>query len=322
MVLVIYLFQLKSGNRLGNLLLAGLLLGINIRIGKSLFNYYLELEPWHRNLGLVGFLWVGPFTYLYGCVLLKKDWKWNKLEAFHFLLALVFLIFSPVIPNEIRDVPSRIIYGLILLQIVTYLIVSWRLFLQKEPALNRSNRIWYRQILGGVTIIWATYLLIFLEVLPLYLGGAILYTFMIYAFTYLLLKLHVFKPERYGNSTLNHEDAHKLLNLVKDKMDNEKLFVAGDLTLPGLSRRLGVSHRDLSQAINTVAGVSFSEFINQYRVKEAMRLFQEDKQQTKKIATVAFESGFNNLTSFNQIFKVSTGQTPRAFRKGLFMTES
>lgn len=58
--------------------------------------------------------------------------------------------------------------------------------------------------------------------------------------------------------------------------------------------------------------ITFTEFVNRYRIQKACLFLQQDK----TIAQVCFESGFNNVTYFNKIFKKIISKTPSDFRKG------
>ncbi|MFT3981544.1 MAG: AraC family transcriptional regulator [Ferruginibacter sp.] len=54
---------------------------------------------------------------------------------------------------------------------------------------------------------------------------------------------------------------------------------------------------------------TFTEFVNRYRVQKACYLLQQDK----TIAEACFESGFNNVTYFNKVFKNVMNKTPSSF---------
>jgi len=55
----------------------------------------------------------------------------------------------------------------------------------------------------------------------------------------------------------------------------------------------------------------FSHYLNEIRIGYACKLLQVSKQ--RKIAEVCFESGFNNLSNFNDKFKQLTGYTPSKY---------
>lgn len=59
---------------------------------------------------------------------------------------------------------------------------------------------------------------------------------------------------------------------------------------------------------------TFSQFVNEFRIAHACRLLGDESQ---TIASVSFDSGFNNLSHFNRQFKQITGASPREYRKSL-----
>ena len=57
--------------------------------------------------------------------------------------------------------------------------------------------------------------------------------------------------------------------------------------------------------------LTYTDFVNQYRVQYAKKLLIQDKNVTE----TCFESGFESLSYFNRIFKKWTGEAPSSFRK-------
>lgn len=58
--------------------------------------------------------------------------------------------------------------------------------------------------------------------------------------------------------------------------------------------------------------ITFTEFVNHYRIQKACFMLQQDK----TISEVCFACGFNNVTYFNKIFKKIIHKTPSDFRLG------
>lgn len=56
---------------------------------------------------------------------------------------------------------------------------------------------------------------------------------------------------------------------------------------------------------------TFTQFVNEFRVAYACKLLAEDHQ---TIASVSYESGFNNLSHFNKQFRLVTGESPTRYR--------
>jgi AraC-like DNA-binding protein len=63
-----------------------------------------------------------------------------------------------------------------------------------------------------------------------------------------------------------------------------------------------------------ITGKTFIEFVNEFRIVHACKLLSEEKY---AIADVCFESGFNNFSHFNKVFKAKTGKNPKDYRASL-----
>ncbi len=57
--------------------------------------------------------------------------------------------------------------------------------------------------------------------------------------------------------------------------------------------------------------LTFTEFLNHYRINQAKRLLMLDK----NVSETCFECGFESLSYFNRTFKKITGENPLAFKK-------
>ncbi|MGM9511675.1 helix-turn-helix domain-containing protein [Larkinella sp. GY13] len=97
-------------------------------------------------------------------------------------------------------------------------------------------------------------------------------------------------------------------------MENKHLYLDAGLTLQSLSTLTGLSTRLISQVVNENARVNLSDWLNNFRVEEAKRRLADPAWQSAKIATIAFDCGFNTLSSFNTVFKTKTAQTPSEYR--------
>jgi len=61
-----------------------------------------------------------------------------------------------------------------------------------------------------------------------------------------------------------------------------------------------------------VSGKKFTRFVNEIRIVHACKLLTE---QQLSISNISFESGFNNLSHFNRLFKDITDKSPSEYRK-------
>lgn len=312
--LTVYLLTLKTGNRRANVLLAFVLLGLTIRIGKAVIYNYTYVAPWPRNVGISGFLLVGPFLWFYGKTLLEKDKAFPTPNYAHLVPFALFLLFSPIIPNN-GDLVSLTLYALVQLHLAFYLGLSWRLLYRNNRRGRNRLAPWYRNITLGVTLIWVLYVGIFTRLVPFYVLGATSFSFLIYIFSFLFLKKHHFVLEKYSNSPVNITESKKLVQQVRALFEAEETYLDCDTSLTLIAEKLAVKPRVLSQAINENEQTNFSEFVNRYRIERAKLLLVEPARKQDKIATIAFDSGFGNLTSFNVEFKARVKMTPSQYRK-------
>ncbi len=309
-----YLFTLKKGNKSASLFLGLLILGLTLRIGKSILNEYLQLDPWQRNLGLAGILLVGPGLWLYGNTLFYRSAKPLKREFFHFIPYVLFSVFCFAIPNRF-DPLSLGIYYAVFLHLLVYILMAARLGFQARKRAQKTVVAWYRNLVIGVSIIWVFYIGNVSGFIPFYIGGAICYTFLVYVFSFLLLKKHSFHLEKYQGRPLDQQTSQSLMHALTTLFQEDRIYLNPQITLSQVAQSVGTPPKMVSRVINETTGKNFSEFVNSYRIERAKHLLSSEASQHEKIAAIAYDSGFNNVTSFNLAFKAITKLTPSEFRK-------
>ena len=129
--------------------------------------------------------------------------------------------------------------------------------------------------------------------------------------------LPVMTKMKYANSSLKSEESEELWKQITKVMDEDKAYRNSTFRLNDLAKKTGKSLHHISQIINQRQEVSFSDFVNQYRVGEAKSLLGSPRADEITILAIALEVGFNSKTAFYNSFKKITGKTPSAFKKGL-----
>lgn len=112
-----------------------------------------------------------------------------------------------------------------------------------------------------------------------------------------------------GTDNATALDNNTLVERICQLMDEQQLFLRSDLKVSDLATQLGSNSSNISTAIRECHGLTFSQFVNGYRVAYAQHLLRT--QPNKKITTVSLESGFANDTHFFRTFKAITGKTPK-----------
>lgn len=106
-----------------------------------------------------------------------------------------------------------------------------------------------------------------------------------------------------------------LANSLSIAMHQNEVFKNANLSLGQLALDLDVSSKELSRYINEVHEMNFSEYLNMHRVENVKKLLASPEAQKYTLVTLAQSAGFSSKSSFNAIFKKSTGLTPSAYKR-------
>lgn len=96
--------------------------------------------------------------------------------------------------------------------------------------------------------------------------------------------------------------------------EKEKPYLNDDLRLTDLQRVFPISRSYLSQLFNKELGMSFSDYVNQFRVEESKRLM--DAEPLANIQDIAERSGFHSISTFRRAFTKYTGIVPSEYKRG------
>ncbi len=128
--------------------------------------------------------------------------------------------------------------------------------------------------------------------------------------------------QRYAKSGLSKKQMEVVKQQLNELMEVDKAYLRPDLTLPELADALDCSVNHLSQAINAGFGMSFFDYLNHYRVTEAMQLLYPENGDSGTVLSVALQVGFNSTSTFYVAFKKVTGKTPAQYRRTLAQPEA
>lgn len=95
----------------------------------------------------------------------------------------------------------------------------------------------------------------------------------------------------------------------------QKQYTSPGLNLEMLAEHLGINRKYLSKAINSATGKNFNTYINEHRVKEAIRLLSDSGNKFLSVDYIGIQVGFSNRSSFYESFRKLTGISPSQFKK-------
>ncbi len=128
-----------------------------------------------------------------------------------------------------------------------------------------------------------------------------------------LLTIHR-QVKKYSSSNLPESEKKRIREELESIMKKEKLYLDPELTIDMLTEKISCSRHALSQVLNESIQQTFYNYINTHRIEEAKRILSSEQIKVYKISSVAYDSGFNSLSTFNDVFKKMTGLTPSGFR--------
>ncbi len=306
--------------------LAALIAVISVRITKSAFLYfsYQSSLVWFIQIGLIACALIGPFLYLYiyASTSENKQNKWGWIWHVLPVTAVLILLFN-VYPYERQSTAWGIIIGKgIYTQWLIYVVLS--IYLLKETVLKVFNKeeklskkeLWLLNLTFGVALIWIAYKTSWYTS---YIVGALSFSFVFYisCLLWILNKKNsvLFFEEliKYNNKTITDTEAHDISEKLDALFEEKALFKNSNLKLNDLANEIEVTSHQLSQFLNNNLNKTFNQFINEFRIKEAKKLIENNHQFT--LEAIGYEAGFSSKSTFYAAFKKIIGTTPAEYKK-------
>lgn len=308
-----------------NYLLALFLLSIGIRIVKSMLWVYLDATPlWFLNLGFFAHSVSGPALFLYSLYFLFPK-KWNPFNFLHFLPSLLLLIFIEAVTLDnfwYAGGYSFLLTHQIIYSVMALMFLGVRFFRKRQRGMDRTATLWIGILIIGTALLQYLYFSNYILGLTPYLLGPVIYLPLIYFLAFLAFKNpYLLKNDgrkKGQNIRLTTEELQYGAGRLKSLMQNQKMYLDTDCTLSKVAKRLQLPAYLVSHIVNNNLGKSFPAFLNEYRVDTAKELLLHPDYKQVNIATIAYDCGFNSLSSFNSAFKKFTGTTPSKFQKGQY----
>lgn len=243
---------------------------------------------------------LGPLLYFYVRQMTAPNLQFGRKDVLHFCPLLV----AYWMPG-----------WLVLISVVIYLYLSHRLiqhfYNRVQPVLTDRPRFAFRRLdkalhlLGLLCILW-----LFNDALSF-----------IVAFVLIGMAAEVMlksdSSAQLATPITDRYDAKEKSRRLKEAVAANRLYEDAELTLTSLAVKLNIPPHDLSRIINVGMEKNFSDFINEFRVRETARKMQDPANDRLTLLGIAYESGFNSQRTFNRVFKEMTGKTPMEYKNGL-----
>ncbi|ARV16912.1 helix-turn-helix domain-containing protein [Polaribacter sp. SA4-12] len=349
----VFLFTVKTEKKLSNILLATFLVVVAIDISAFFYTNFLQLPLALEMLRIQISNFKDPLLFLYILSIIYSNFKLKKIHFVHLLPWLICVVV--LIPNFfLVDEESKIQflnnfnetsegkflsflgYAISLIYFVAelYYVIRYRkLLLENYTDKNAfKNYKWLKQLLilitvGQVlTIIknvsrqgYSAEVTDILRIITLTFGVFLIFWLVFKAlnspklFRGIDVNL-VASKEIVLDENLNTKTAQQI-ELLKKYMEDNKPYLNPSLTIRNLALEMNISMRELSVLINQNLNQHFFDFVNEYRIKEAMKILKDPSKKAFTVLEILYKVGFNSKSSFNTAFKKHTGYTPTQYRK-------
>ncbi len=328
LLMALYFLFVNKPRLLRNRMFGMLLLMLSIRIGKSIFYYFLKgLSKDVLQVGLTACLFIGVFLYIYISTSLERRNTLVKQEKWQ-LLGLGILAVGLGLTWPYRYYPEiwngYFVKGIYAIWVI-YIILSG---IRLKDVFQQAIKDFYQipvleKWLVVVFFLNALICLVFNSVMyfgfPSYILGPLTFSFMFY-FLALFLLLHpqrkiILQGEvpRQRNKKITSNQAIEIDKGLNELMKQKAWYKNRDLKLPQVAKELQITPHLLSQYMNNNLGKNFNHFINEYRINAACELLRSEHQFT--LEGIGYEVGFRSKSNFFATFKKLKGCTPNQYVK-------
>ncbi len=320
-------------------------------------NEYIPRISLLTHLSVPAISVIGVLIYFYTSLMTGRIEKFRFKSLSHFLIYVFMVIISFVsfilLPYErekyIRIV-AFVVIGTGLANSLVYIIISFeglRKYYSQVKSYFSDIEKYDMNWLVKLTLLSLLFFLIWnfefwltsfgiIERNPLsMLAGILLLTVIIYATAYYLINkpdtiketkemLDELKEEnvrkekeKYAKQNIDEIKRKEYLNNIREYMEKNKPYLNENINIKELASLMNIPSHHLSIVINDTLNMNFYKFINEYRIKEAIRIFEDPTNSDANILSVAYSCGFNSKSTFNSVFKNFTGQTPSEYRNSI-----
>jgi AraC-like DNA-binding protein len=136
-----------------------------------------------------------------------------------------------------------------------------------------------------------------------------------------IVELQKHSPERPSKippkSALSDKMQEELLERIYAVMEDVSVVCDPELTVEKLADLVQSNRAYVSHVINNTTKNNFRAFLNEYRIREALRLISETDFSKYTLETIVQKTGFKSRSTFNSVFKEITGVNPNFYLESI-----
>jgi putative ABC transport system permease protein len=235
--------------------------------------------------------------------------------------------------TDIYQQLNPVLQLLIFISLISYLRVCDKLiqnfYRRLQPVLMDRPLLefrWLRRLLGATALL--SFLWIFCAGIDYFgyrnqLGIQVYYTFYIFFIVIIIWTAAAafLKPQAAATAQATSPakpqvppDVKAKVIWLKRAMEANLYYQDPELSVSSLAEELDMPAHELSRIINLALKKNFSDFVNEYRIREVVQKMQDPGYDRMTLLGIAYESGFNSKTTFNRTFKEMTRKSPAEYK--------
>ncbi|RIV35852.1 AraC family transcriptional regulator [Flagellimonas lutimaris] len=318
------------------------LMALNIALVNVLSSY--NMMDTFRYVQLELLYGIGPALYFYTKSITDNDFKFSKKDLIHFVpLLLEFIFYRTAFYRlgadglyQTQPHPYTKFYlaeqWLGILSITIYSIISllvlfrYQIWLkQRFSNLENKSLHWLKAPIIIYSVFWIGWMVL-TEIdrfvfdrdlrdayfLPTFVGLAIV-TYWIGFKGY--LKARTETSGYSSKKNISEDNIHNpaWAEKITEVMESQKPYLDSELDLTKLSKLVNLNPKQVSHTINRSFSKNFYEYVNSYRVEAFKQLAAKPENKKLTLLGLAFDCGFKSKSTFNDVFKKTTGTTPSEY---------
>lgn len=294
-----------------------------------------------------------PLIYIviYGCpptlnfivnYLLENNYKPNFKNPLHYipiLISISVLTWFYLQPPQYRldfmyqtleygkPLLMNLLNALYVVQSIIYTAICYRkIYLARKSAVKNGNAKWLWKLINFIVISSVILFSVVIFYPTAYMTLIITSALSVIYYLALIVNLLKFKNEELGrlfnkinlqprNSIVFNEDdtTINIANKIDVAIHKDKIFKNKFLTVNDFAIHCNLPQYIISQFLTNYYSKTFNEFINDFRVKEAIKILNSNEKTKYSVEMVGQICGFNSRSAFYNAFKRITGYTPRQY---------
>ena len=131
-----------------------------------------------------------------------------------------------------------------------------------------------------------------------------------------LLKQHqaALEKQEPKSQQMPEDKMSEMFDRLEKLMRETALYRQSDLSRDKVAQMLSTNRTYLSSVIKMSTGMTFTYYVNSFRINEAVKILSNPEDETP-IKAIAADLGYNNLTTFYRLFEAAKGIPPSKYRE-------